>query len=195
MKKKITLVLVAILAITTLLVAGCAKGEKALPQLQKAYGNVSQAKKIEVNIEAKRNSLVQYTSQTVYTKMSDGYSWNKTTRTIQHIDDKLVEEMPEGFDGYETVTTTGLAEATTEFVPTLNLDAQYFNDYTAKAKSLTAEVKGGSEAAFLGLNSPLVPTPSDMVVNLTVAKKQATELVITFVSDKCNVTISFAFTY
>lgn len=195
MKKKIVLALVVILAIATVLFTGCAKGEKALTKLQTNYDSAKQAKKIEVNIENKQNSLIQYTSKTVYTKAGSGYSWTRTTQTIQHIDDSLLDNLPENYDGYNYETTGGVATNASEFLPTLKLEAQYLDEYKASNKSLNAQVRGGSEAAFLGLDDPLVPTPSDMTVTMTFKKKQVTSLVISFVSDEVNITISYAFTY
>lgn len=190
MKRKIlTIALVAALAMTLVLCASCVKGQEALNELQQTYSKVSEATKIQIKIENRSNKLLQYSSDTVYTKTGSGYSWTKTTKTINKIDNDTKEP-------YATETTTGSESSASSFVPALKLDEQYFvTGYDAGKDHLNANVKAGSEQNVLGYSGSLLSSISDLSITMQVDKSHVTNLGITFVSDNINVTITVSFTY
>lgn len=190
MKKKLSLaILSAVLALVIVLCAGCAKGQKALDSLQQTYAKVSDATKIEVSVETKNKNLVQYSSNTVYNKTDSGYSWTKTSKKINEINEHTTEP-------YTETTENGIESVTSNFLPNLKLDEQYFvTGYEASKKSLNATVKGGSEKDVIGYSQILLTSISGMNITMQVVKNHVGNLAITFVSNEFNVTIDIVFTY
>lgn len=186
MKKKIlTLALVAALALALVLCAGCVKGQEALNELQQDYAAATQANKIRVEIQSKFNKVTQYSSDATYTKNGSGYSWTKTTKTINVIDDDTKE-------AYTTETTSGSESGTSNFVPALTLDEQYFvAGYEASDKHLQATVRVGSEQAVLGYTGYLLTSVNNLNLSMDADKGHVTQLVITFEGDKISETEKF----
>lgn len=187
MKKKA--IYVVALAISCLMLFAACLPESGLGAIEEAYKQIDKASTITEKVTVKKNALATYESATTYTKGESAYEMNKTTKSLNDLeqDEQYTEE---------TVTET--KQLSESFTGGLHLDSAYFDTCTVEVESgsgsLTATVKSAAFDNLFGITSEHGEV-TNATLSMTVEGGNVTTISIAFAVDGYAVTISIALTY
>lgn len=172
----------------TVAFAGCGGAEThelTLEAVRTAYEAVSQATKIEENIEIKSGTLVQYTEEKEYSLSGNVYTVTGSTKKLN------------GLEASEAYTEAEIEEYTVNkaeaFAGVIGLGDANVESATAEGSALTVTVKSGKEKDFFGLQTSEELSGMKAVFRMT--ETAIGEIVVTYTSGTSAVTVTIAFTY
>ena len=187
MKKQWKALVIACAA--TFAFAGCGgetdTGELTLEKVRTLYETVTQATKIEENIEIKNGALVQYTEEKAYTLDGDVYTVTGSAKQLNALEESEAYTVTE-IESY----TVNKAET---FTGKLGLEDANVENVTAEENTLTLSVKDGKEKDFLKLQT--LTEVSAMKAAFRVNDTTLGGIEITYTSGNSTVTVTIAFIY
>ena len=157
-----------------------------LEMAEEAYKKISEAKKIEQNIEIKAGTLLRFGKQKTYTKNGGEYA---VKETVKRLNDLSAE------DPYSPEEKEYTISAATTPAAALDLDEEYFSSSDIKDGVFTLSVKAGSESSVFSIEEELPAPVYGMEVKITAEEQYITKLEISYASGSSNVKIELLYTY
>ena len=198
--KKIWKIAMVVTCAAAFVFAACNDGEEQKPNggtetpeeqgltietVRKAYETISQATKIEENIEIKSGALVQYTEEREYSLSEGAYTVTGSTKKLN------------GLDANEAYTETEIEAHTVSkadaFNGVLGLDEANVENVTVNENTLSLSVKAGREKDFLKLQT--LTNADAMKATFALDETKLGEVEITYSAGTSTVTVTLTFTY